>query len=76
MSYDGTERRQMNQNDHDLIIQIASDTKHMREWSITHEKKDDDRYAEQQNQNKAYNRVIWLGGGILIAIQALFKFIK
>ena len=74
-NWDGKERR-MSQNDHDLLIQIASDTKHTREWSVSHEKLDNERYLEQQKQNKSYNRVIWLGGGVLITVQAILTFIK
>lgn len=73
--WDGKERR-MNQTDHDLLQQIASDTAYIKKWSEKHEKTDDERYKEQQNQNKMYNRIIWLGGGVLLTIQVLTRFIK
>lgn len=66
----------MNQSDHDLLQQIANDVKHISSWTHNHEKVDEVRYKEQQSQNKVYNRVIWLGGGILLAVQVLFKLIN
>ena len=66
----------MNQEDHDLIIEINADVKHIKKWTESHQKQDDERHVEQQKQNKSYNRIIWLGGGILLAFEILFKFFQ
>ena len=66
----------MKKTDHDLLQQIANDIEHIKRWTEKHEKLDDNRYLEQQNQNKSYNRIIWLGGGVLIAFQTIITFIK
>ena len=74
--WDGIERREVKKTDHDLLQQIANDIEHIKRWTEKHEKLDDNRYLEQQNQNKSYNRIIWLGGGVLIAFQTIITFIK
>lgn len=71
-NWDGKERRG-GVGDHDLLQQIANDVKHILKWSQEHQQEDDVRYKEHQNEHKNYNRVLWLGGGIILAFQVLFK---
>lgn len=72
MTWDGKERRN-GLSDHDLLQQIANDVKHIREWNSGHQKEDDERYKEHQSEHKNYNRVLWLGGGVLLAFQVILK---
>lgn len=55
------ERRKMNQEDHDLLIEIRSDTKHMKEWTIAHESNDNQRHIDNLTKfDKIDNKVLWL----------------
>lgn len=45
-TWKGSERREMNQTDHDLLITISNDMKHMVEWTKSHTDLDDSRHKE------------------------------
>ncbi len=44
MSWDGKERRRMNQEDHDLLLRIEENTKGIPEWQKSHEELDNKRF--------------------------------
>jgi len=78
-----TERRQMNQVDHDLLITIANDCKHMKAWTESHTKEDNDRHEsnlikfEKINDNdKWQNKILYGMIGVFIFVEFFVKVIK
>ena len=67
------ERRKMNQEDHDLLLNIANDTRHMREWTKTHESHDDERFKRQGEKIDFLTKSIYLGIGGLIVAEFVLK---
>ena len=63
-------------SDHDLLQQIANDVKHIMNWTKDHKTEDDTRYKEHQSEHKNYNRVMWLGGGVVLTFQVLYMLFK
>lgn len=65
MTFDGTERRQMNQLDHDLLIEIKNDTRHLVDTMIVH-------VAEDKAVFKSINdKIGWLQKGAFMVLGAL-----
>jgi len=81
-TWDGKERR-MTTNDHDLLINIANDCKHMKEWTVKHTFDDDIRHKDNLekfdkiNENdKWQNKIIYGAIGAVLLIEFASKFIK
>jgi len=76
--YSGPERRKMNQEDHDLLLTIANDCKHMKEWCETHTKEDDqrhrdnlERFSQIEKNEKWQNKILYGALGIISFITFL-----
>ena len=61
------ERRKVNQEDHDILINISSDVKHIIEWNKGHQTQDDDRHKENIFRITALERSKWqIIGGVSV----------
>lgn len=63
------------QDDHDLLIEIRGDTKHIKAWTETHEKSDNERFNEIKADVEFHKKVIYGCLGVFIFIQFISKFI-
>lgn len=73
----------MNQEDHDLLINIANDCKHMKEWTSTHTRDDDkkhedniERFEKIEDIAKWQNKILYGALGIISFITFMSHFIK
>lgn len=73
--YEGVERRNVNR-DHDILIEIKTDVKHIVEWSKTHDKNDNDRFLKLDKDNAWRDKIIYGGLGIVGFITLVSHFIK
>lgn len=73
----------MNQEDHDTILTVASDVRHIVEWTKVHTKDDDNRHEDNlkkfekidANQN-LNNRIVYGLIGVFVFLEFASKFIK
>ena len=70
------ERRRMNQEDHDLLIEINSDIKHILKWTTDHDKKDNDRFEAVNKEIGFHKKIIYGGLGIVAFLQFVMQFLK
>ena len=74
--WDGRERRRGIGEDHDLLIEIARDLKHLVAWSRDHEIMDAARFLEA-NKEIAFLRKIAYGViGVVVFVEFVIKFVK
>lgn len=64
------------QEDHDLLIEIRSDVKHIKQWTEAHEKSDNDRFNKILNDVEFHKKIIYGIGGIVFFIQVISRIIK
>ncbi len=74
--WDGRERRNGDGEDHDLLINIASDVKHMVNWSRDHNILDEARYLENKKEIDFLRKIAYGGIGVFVVLEFLAKFIK
>lgn len=74
------ERRKMTTEDHDLLIEIRGDVKHMKEWSVNHTADDDRRHKDNSKKfDEVDNRILWLSRlawgliGVVVFVELLNK---
>lgn len=73
--WDGKERR-VNLDDHDLLIRIANDCEHMKEWTETHTKSDDTRFKTLNDNDKWQNKILYGFLGVFIFVEFIARLIK
>lgn len=66
----------MTQEDHDLLIEIKSDVKHIREWTGVHDDKDDRRFAKVEKDLDFHRKIVYGGMGIVVFIEFIMKFVN
>jgi len=66
----------MNQEDHDLLTQIANDVKHLVKNFDKHIQEDKESFKSQGNDIKWNSKIIWMGLGALALIQFLVNIPK
>lgn len=79
MDYNGEEKRKdnmFNKDFYDKMMEVHSDMRYMRQWSTDHERKDDDRYQENNKKIDWVTKVAYLGIGGLMVLQFVCNFIK
>ncbi len=81
-TWDGNERRNGNR-DHDLLLTVSNDVKHMVEWTKSHTNLDDERHKDNllkfdkiDNSVGFHSKVIYGVLGIVAFIDLISKFIK
>lgn len=74
--WNGEERRKMNQLDHDLLIEIHSDIKHIASDLKDHVLLDDSRQLEIKSKLEFHQKVLYGIIGIVGFIELASKFIK
>ena len=75
--WDGrTERRKMNQEDHDLLIEINEGVKHLVEKLNHHIIEDEKTFATLEYKVNKHDKVLWVGMGIVITLQVILKLLK
>lgn len=76
MPWDGTERRKMDSDQRDLIIEMHTDMKHMVKWTEAHDLKDDTRFDKIDKSNKWRDKLLYGALGIIAFIEFVTRFIK
>ena len=79
MTWDGKERRGMNQDQIDrdrMLTEVHTNVKHIVDWSKAHDEKDDTRFASIQSKVDWTTKICYIGIGGAIVINALLKFIN
>jgi len=76
LTLDSNERREMSSSDHDLLIGISGDVKHIREWTDVHDKKDDSRFAKVERDLEFHRKIVYGGIGIVVFVEFIMKFLK
>ena len=81
--WDGRERRSGGGEDHDLLIEIANDLKHMINWSRDHDTLDTSRFLaqkqelnDQKKEINFHNKIVYGGLGIFLFVEFVIKFVK
>ena len=76
MSYTGPERRKSDMIDHDLIIEIHSNVKHIADSFRVHIEEDKVSFKEIKHDADILKRFMWvlIGGGAVV--QLVFHFVK
>ena len=76
MTWDGKERRNVNQEDHDLLIEINEGVKHLVDKFNTHIQDDKDTFKTIKDKVANHDKVLWISMGVLITLQVILKFLK
>ena len=76
MTWDGTERRNVNQEDHDLLLKISSDTDHLVKSFDNHIVEDKETFKTIESKVNRHDKVLWVGMGIVITLQVILKILK
>ena len=76
MTWDGTERRKMNQEDHDLLIEINEGVKHLVEKLNHHIIEDKETFKLMGDKVNKHEKVLWLGMGVIVTLQVILKLLK
>ena len=66
----------MNQQDHDLLIEIHQDIKHLVDNFKTHVEKDTIEFRDINGRLKFLEKAFWMSAGSLALVQIVLKFIK
>lgn len=81
--WDGKERRKVSQTDHDVMIEIRSDVKHILEWNKSHKEDDDLKHSENlvkfdkiARNDDFQNKMIYGAMGVIAFVELIGKFIK
>ena len=76
MSYDGPERRGMNQdqiNRDRLLTEVHQDVKHIVAWAKQHDEDDDTRFATVSTDISWGKKIIFMGIGALAIIELIVR---
>ena len=76
MVWDGTERRHVELELRDKIIETHTDVKHLVEWAKTHDKSDNDRFEAAFKRITWVEKTAYLGIGGLSVLSIILKMIK
>lgn len=76
MNWDGKERRKVDREDHDLLIEIGQDIKHLVENFKSHVISDDKQFKETNSRLRWLEKVVWGCVGAFVLIQLVFKLVK
>lgn len=75
--WDGkTERRRMNNEDHDVLIEIRSDVKHFKDWANRHDKIDTERFELANKRISWVEKIAYLGIGGLAMLNIFLNLFK
>ena len=74
--WEGIDRRKTISLDHDVLIEIKNDLKHVVSWIEAHEKKDDVRFTKIDKDIDFQKRITYAVLGIIFFVEFMFKFIK
>ena len=75
-SWDGSERRNGNSRDHDLLIEISVDVKNFIKRLEEHEIEDKREFAEHTKQLRDLSRGYWIAVGAVLIIEFASRFFK
>lgn len=74
--WDGKERRKVDLEIRDMIIETRNDVKHMVSWAKEHNEDDNRRFALVTKEIEVGKKVLWGGVGVLAAVEFIMKLIK
>ena len=66
----------MNNEDHDLLIEIKGDVKHIVEWSKSHDASDIKRFDSMDKRMKWAEKMLYGAVGVFVMVEFLTKIIK
>ena len=76
MIWDGTERRKVDREDHDMLIEIHQDVKHLVENFKSHVVNDERQFKEANSRLKWIEKIVWGCVGGFTLLQLILKFAK
>ena len=75
-SWDGKERRNGSQMDHDLLTKIDVNLSNFLKQFEQHIVDDKNGFVEHDKRIKNLEKVFWCGVGVLFVLEVFFKFLK
>ena len=76
MPWDGTERRKMSQDDHDLLTRIDANLLNFMDSFHAHIKEDEKLFSQLKKKTDNHDKFIWGVIAIVGAIEFVFKLLK
>jgi hypothetical protein len=76
MEWDGKERRKMDSDLRDVIIETRNDVRHIADWAKKHDGDDVKRFDLVNKEIEGGKKVLWGGIGILAFIEFFSRFLK
>ena len=73
--WDGKERRKVDNDLRDIIIESRNDLKHMVEWSKGHTREDNERFKTVNDKVTGIEKMVWMSVGGLALLSVFLKLV-
>ena len=74
--WDGKDRREDDGRDHDMLLEIRNDVKHMVKWAEKHEFENNDRFKKIDKDAEFFRKIIYGCVGVIFFVELVLNVFK